>query len=215
MSCRCRALLANALAHEALFDEGVEAARNACVAGATLAAAAITASAWYDNPLTGTSALLDCLAKLDELPLSLEAWQQAFSPSTHPETQDESFSPGFGFVSEEQGACLLSAARRLAECPEAERLRFYLARSCELGFDKALNAAGLAALVYSDHAVSADDAEREFLLSRVDVAIREAAGARSRGLAHFPFFSEAYVYEGTSPKARSRDLSDAMRRVGL
>jgi hypothetical protein len=215
MSCHCRAHLANALANEALFDEGVEAARNACVAGATLAAASITASAWYDNPLTGTRALLDCLAKLDELPLSLEAWQRAFAPRTHPETQDDSFSPGFGFVSEEQGACLLSAACRLADCPEAERLRFYLSHSGGLGFDEALNAAGLAAFVYSDHAVSADDAEREFLLSRVDVAIREAARARSRGIAHFPFFSEAYIYEGTSPKARSHDLSEAMRKVGL
>lgn len=214
MSCECRALLASELAGEALFDQGVEAARNACVAGATLAAAAITASAWYDNPLTGTRALLDCMAKLDEAPLSLEAWQRAFAPGVHPETHDECFSPGFGFVSEEQADCLLRAARRLAGCPRAERLRFYVAHCSELGLG-ALNAAGLTGLVFSDHAVSLDDAEREFLLCRVDVAMQQAARARSNGLARFPFFSEAYVYEGSSPEPRSRSLSAAMRRVGL
>ncbi|HET9929830.1 MAG TPA: hypothetical protein VFQ35_04050 [Polyangiaceae bacterium] len=213
MSCVCRAALANELAAEALFDEGVEAARNACVAGATLAAAAITASAWYDNPLTGARALRDCLEKLGALPLSVDAWRAAFAPGVHPETGD-AFAPGFGYVEPRQESWLLASASRLAECPRAEKLRFYLSH-CHPMPSSRLNVAGLAALVYCDHGLSLDDAEREFLLCRVDVALREAARARTLGIARFPFFSDAYFYEGASPPARTRSLSEAMRRVGL
>lgn len=215
MSCACRIELAAELGADALFDEGVEAARNACVAGATLAAAAITASAWYDNPLSGAPALRECMARLGSNPLEVTAWQRSFAPSVHPETHDAGFAPGFGFVSEPQAERVLAAARRLAACPRAERLRFYLTHAAALADAGALNPAGLAALVFCDHALSSDDAEGEYLLCRVGVALREAARARRRGLAHFPFFSEAYCYEGSAPRAQRRNLRDAMQRVGL
>ena len=215
MSCQCYAQLANELAQEELFDAGVEAARNACVAGATLAAAAITASAWYDNPLTGARAVLECMARLRDVGTDLDAWLRAFAPGSHPETADE-WSPGFGFVDPAPARVLVTSAARLSACPLAAKLRFFLADADALTRQSgALNVAGLAALVFSDHDCANHEAERRFLLARVDVAMREAARARHFGIARFPFFTESYVYEGSSPPARRSNLAAAMRRVGL
>src|SRR3954467_10792363 len=81
------------LSNPGTFDEGVEAARNACVAGAPLAAAAITAAAWYDNPFTGPPALRAWRQRLGPLPLTLEAWLDALVPSIAAETDGACFSP--------------------------------------------------------------------------------------------------------------------------
>ncbi len=40
-------------------------------------------------------------------------------------------------------------------------------------------------------------------------------GARRRGVAAFPFFTEQYVYEGARPPPKTLDLEDLMRQVGL
>src|SRR5690348_16970803 len=102
--------LAAELARQALFDEGVEAARNACVAGAPTAAAVITAAAWYDNPLTGAPALLGCMALVSPLPLGdVTAWLDALRPAPHPTTGDPGFTPGFGFVSAAQAGAVVDA----------------------------------------------------------------------------------------------------------
>jgi hypothetical protein len=220
MKCACRHELARELGHEALFDEGVEAARNACVAGAPLASAAITASAWYDNPLTGAPALRECLRRLSDLPRTLGAFASAFRPRIHPKTEDADWSPGFGFVTAPQTSALLAASERLRVCVEAcvgpGWLAFFVAHSRAIeGACGPLNAAGLTALVFADHAGSADAAERTFLVARLDVALAEAALARAAGLARFPFFSKEHVFEGSSPAPRRFDLEALMQRVGL
>ncbi|HMA91428.1 MAG TPA: hypothetical protein VKP30_02035, partial [Polyangiaceae bacterium] len=51
-----------------LYDEGIEAARNACAGGASIASAAITAAAFYDSPLDGIHALRACMDSLQSLP---------------------------------------------------------------------------------------------------------------------------------------------------
>jgi hypothetical protein len=215
MSCSCCAELVAELGREELFDEGVEAARNACVAGAPLASAAITASAWYDNPLTGARAVLDCMAKLGALGESVDDWLAAFAPAPHPETCDE-WSPGFGFVSPCASELLSALACRLAACAHGNKLRSFQQYRQALGrVCGPLNPAGLAALVFADHGFSPDDAERRFLLARIDVAMHEAARARKLGVGRFPFFSESYVYEGATPPARKLDLSALMQKVLL
>jgi len=220
MNCACRLELMSELAHEALHDEGVEAARNACVAGAPLASAAITASAWYDNPLTGAPALRECLRRLNGLSRGAAAFAAAFVPATHPETSDPGWAPGFGFVTELQAATLLAAAERLRVSVEACKgpgmLGFFLAHAHDImATSGPLNAAGLTALVFADHAASSDAAERAFLLARLDVALDQAARARAAGLAQFPFFAKEYIFEGTSPPVRRFDLETLMQRVGL
>lgn len=208
------------MAQPDLFDEGVEAARNACVAGASLASAAIVASAWYDNPLTGVGALLDCLRLVRGLPHCVDSWRAALSPRPHPTTLDEDWVPGFGFSTASQAGTLLASARLIHDarhgCVGEDRLGFFLRYQAEIvPVSGALNATGLAALVFADHSTPADEAERAYLLTRVDVAVAEAARARAAGLASFPFFTNEYSYEGTYPPARPLDLEHLMREVGL
>ncbi|MGC4087088.1 MAG: hypothetical protein QM756_04130 [Polyangiaceae bacterium] len=216
MSCSCCARLHRELGAAELFDAGVEAARNACVAGASLASAAITASAWYDNPLCGAGALRECMQRLGALPLELSAWIEAFSPRVHPETSDPDWVPGFGFVSLPQRGSVLRAAERLRGCASGSRLGFFLEHQRAItALAGPLNGTGLAALVFSDHGLSLDDAERCFLLAHLDVALAQAASARRAGLAKFPFFTESYVYEGERPPLRQIDMQALMRQVGL
>src|SRR5512133_222966 len=168
--------LAHELSAVTLFDEGVEAARNACVAGASIAAAAITAAAWYDNPLTGVPALRDCMALLAALPLELEAWQTALAGRSHPETMDPNYTPGFGFVSELQAEAILESCKRLvAACgfrPEAAHSAYFLRHHQELfSTSGALNHVGLAALLFVDHHVGIEESERRFLVWRIEVAV--------------------------------------------
>ena len=108
-----RSLLASSLSDPALFDEGVEAARNACVAGASIAAAIMASAAWYSNPLTGAPALSACMQRLSDLAFDVEAWQQAFLPRPHPDTGDPDFSPGFGFVNATQASAIVDACTRI------------------------------------------------------------------------------------------------------
>jgi hypothetical protein len=220
------------LADDALFDEGVEAARNACVAGASIASAAITAAAWYDNPLTGAPAVVECMARLSGLPFEVDRWVEAVQPRPHPETSDPGFTPGFGFVGAEQAKAIIAACARLVQprvqasvqAPDegrggrsgAPRGAFFLEhRRAIEAVAGCLNQAGLAALVFLDSAVDRDEAERTFLVCRVETAIAEAQRARSRGLSAFPFFADKYVYEGPRPPERSLDLGALRRRLGL
>lgn len=84
-----------------------------------------------------------------------------------------------------------------------------------------LNHAGLCALVFADLGMSADAAERAYLIVRMDPALAAAQQARAAGLRQFPFFENSYVYEGSWPSPRSAseaaalDLSDLAREVGL
>jgi len=207
-----------ALADPALFDEGVEAARNACVAGASIAAAAITAAAWYDNPLTGLGALHPCMDLLAGLPASLAAWRDAFTPRAHGLVGD-AVAPGFGFVTPAHATAIAAAAHRLfadASAGGAWRGRFFVQhRDAITEVAGSLNAAGLAALGFVDHAIDREAAERSFLCARISTAIAEAQGARARGLARFPFFEDAYHYTGARPPPRAFDLAALRTRVGL
>lgn len=212
--------LARELAREALFDEGVEAARNACVAGASIAAATITAAAWYDNPLTGLPALRACLCLLAKLPCEVSAWRAALFPRVHPDTGDADFSPGFGYVGSSQGAAILDSCARILQiaggtlvCP---RMAFFLKHERELSATLGpLNHAGLAAITFADRKVAPDSAERIYLLFRTETAIIEAQRARDAGLASMPFFSEEYVYEGSRPPIRAIDSEALLKEVGL
>lgn len=212
--------LARELSTPLLFDEGVEAARNACVAGASIASAAITAAAWYDNPLTGVPALRECMANLGQLPFELEAWRHALTGRVHPETMDPDYTPGFGFVSDHQAQAILESCSRLVAAsglrPEVARSAFFLQHHEELRPTSGrLNHAGLTALYLMDHGVDVQKAERWFLVWRIEVAIAQAQLARQRGAKEFPFFSERYVYEGSSPPVRTFDVDELMRQVGL
>lgn len=215
-------LLEQAVHEEVLWDEGVEAARNACVAGAPLAAAAITAAAWYDNPLTGSRALLSALARLEALPAKLDAWLAALAPAQHPETGDPEFVPGFGFVGERAAAHVQQLAARLHQVSAGERLGFYLAQQPALTRRAgALNFTGLCALAFADAGFDADQAERTYLLLRLAPALVAAQRARRAGLASFPFFENDYTYEGGWPTTEATEpcsegrLEALKKAVGL
>jgi hypothetical protein len=216
-----RRSLAALLAKPALYDEGVEAARNACVAGASIASAVITAAAWYDNPLTGIGALREAMVRLSSFraPFEVDRWVSVLGRATHPATGDEYVSPGFGFVTVAQARSVLALARRIASSRhdgELPHTTFFLSNRRKIvAATGALNATGLAALLCRDHEVSFDEAERSFLLWRLAPAIVEAQRARERGLANFPFFTEQYVYEGARPKPQPLDLAALMKEVGL
>jgi hypothetical protein len=197
----------------------VEAARNACIAGASLASAAVTAAAWYDNPLTGAGALTACMRLLGELPLEISAWRQALEPRVHPEA-GERLTPGFGWVKPEQSRTLVALLERFAEEAEeplaSARTRFFLEAATVLGtLTSSLNHAGFAAFVCIDQGVPPSTAERAFLVTRIDTAMAEADRARELGLAGFPFFSSEYHYDGAVPEHRSYDLSALREAVGI
>ena len=209
------------LAERASFDEGVEAARNACAAGASVAAGAIVAAAYYDNPLTGLGALRELMARLSDAPNELAAWRRALSRGRHCETDDADFTPGFGFVSAARAERTLDACRRLAERANAgSRCRFMAEHHASLSeVAGPLNETGLAALAYLDAGLDLDGAERRWLAFKLAVAIGEAQRARRAGIAAFPFSFGRYVYEGPEPAPMSRDsaldLPALKRQLGL
>jgi hypothetical protein len=208
--------LSQQLTQPECFDEGVEVARNACVAGASLAAAVISAGAYYDNPLCGVPALRACMKRLAALPLELAAWQQALAPAPDPEVGGVFFTPGFGFVAPGQNEVFYSLlAGHVARERAAARCRFVLEQRAALSLAGPLNAAGLCALVFLDHDVDPDAAERHFWSLKIDVALREALAARRAGVASIPFGGVRYVYEGELPAPRRRDRRELMRRLGL
>jgi hypothetical protein len=207
------------LAERASFDEGVEAARNACAAGASIAAGAIAAAAYYDNPLTGLGALRELMARLRDVPNELAAWRRALSRGRHPETDDADFTPGFGFVTAARAERTLEACRRLGELASpASRCRFMAEHHRPLSeVAGPLNTAGLAALVYLDAGLDIESAERRWLTCKLAVAIGEAQRARRAGVAAFPFSFGRYVYDGPEPTSLDMplDLPALERQLGL
>ncbi|HTV25023.1 MAG TPA: hypothetical protein VMG12_40295 [Polyangiaceae bacterium] len=211
-------LLETELSHPSSFDEGVEAARNACAAGASIAAAAIAAAAYYDNPLTGLGALRELMARLRDVPNELAPWSRALARAPHAETDDH-FTPGFGFVTPERAERTLAACRRLVELAgarSAPRCDFLLEHQrCLAELAGPLNETGLAALAYLDAGVDSESAERRWLEARLSVAIAEAQRARRAGVAAFPFAFGRYVYDGPSPAPVPLDLQGLKRKLGL
>jgi hypothetical protein len=208
------------------FDEGVEAARNACVCGASLAAAAITAAAYYDNPITGLPALRECMQRLAALPLApapqaLDAWRAALRPHVLAPSGNQAFTPGFGHATPPQAAEALAGCRRLAAGAAeagtpAARCAFVAEWHAELSaVSGPLNATGLAALALLDAAVDLDAAERLYLSWRIAAVLPEAQRARRAGVGAFPFLSEGYVYEGALPAPRAFDYEQLLARVGI
>jgi hypothetical protein len=213
-------LLEAELADPASFDEGVETARNACAAGASIAAGAIAAAAYYDNPITGIGALRALMCCLGGVPDELEAWQRALSPRHHPETDDANFTPGFGFVPAARAERTLLACRRLgalAAGRAAPRCRFLSTHHEALPvLAGPLNETGLAALTYLDAGLDVESAERRWLTCKLSIAIGEAQRARRAGIAAFPFSLGRYVYEGPrAPPPAPLDLEALKRQLGL
>jgi len=211
------AWLARELARAEAWDEGIEAARNACVAGASLAAGAIVAAAYYDNPLTGAPALRECIERVGPLPLTLETWREALAPRPHPAFDGHPVSPGFGFLGPgREGVFFAALSRWVERTPSAPRSRFLLAQRAALEpLTGALNAAGLAAFACLDCGLDGDAAERCFLLFKLESALDEAQKAQRAGLRAIPFNGIRYVYEGTLPAPRARDRQALLRRLGL
>ncbi|MEY2933267.1 MAG: hypothetical protein RL033_4016 [Pseudomonadota bacterium] len=219
MSSLCLALQAE-LARPGHFDEGVEAARNACVCGASLAAAAITAAAYYDNPITGLPALRACMERLAALPLessAVDVWRVALRPDVLAPGGTQPFTPGFGHATPPQAAEALAGCRRLAAAePTALRCAFVAELHAALSaIAGPLNATGLAALALLDAGVDLDAAERLYLSWRIAGTLAEAQRARSAGVGAFPFLSEGYVYEGALPAQRTFDYEELLTRVGI
>lgn len=205
------------LRQPASFDEGVEVARNACAAGASIAAGAIAAAAYYDNPLTGLGALCGLMSRLAGVGLELASWQRALARARHPETDDVDFTPGFGFVPPARAAQTLAACRRLAALGgPASRCRFLLDHHAPLEqVAGPLNDTGLAALAYLDAGVDVESAERRWLDCKLSVAVAEAQRARRAGVAAFPFSLGRYVYDGPRPSPASLDRRALERQLGL
>ena len=209
--------LARELSRAEAWDEGIEAARNACVAGASLAAGAIVAAAYYDNPLTGAPALRACLERVAPLPLALESWRDALAPRPHAAVDGQLVTPGFGFLGAGRDGVFFAALARWSERgSSAPRSRFLLAHRAALEpLTGALNAAGLAAFVCLDAGLDGDAAERGFLLCKLESALDEAQKAQRAGLRAIPFDGIRYVYEGAMPAPRVRDRQVLLRRLGL
>lgn len=208
------------LSDAVLYDEGIEAARNACAAGASIASAAITAAAFYDSPLVGIHALRECMHSLQTLPFELEAWVSEFQCRYDPITRQMGFASGFGYVDDEQAAFLVSVCERhYARRPrqtEFTRCSFFLEHQGVLASKCGpLNRVGLMALVSLDHAIDIEDAERYFMLWQLDSAIREAQRARQQGLAEFPFLSEYHQYEGPWPSQPQSAEGEYLVQLGL
>lgn len=209
------------LSRPRLFDEGIEAARNACVAGASIASAAIVAAAYYDSPLVGILALTQCMQRLAALGSDLDAWFEQFQAERDPETCHKRFAPGFGYVTNRQAAHIRRACQRCAETHAPARcsfstVEFYLrhvsalTRACG-----PLNIAGLMALVCTDQAIPEADAERYLMLWRIDTAIGQAQNARRAGLGVFPFLTEVHEYEGPWPAPLAPTRHDYLLEIGL
>jgi hypothetical protein len=208
------------LSHEALFDEGIEAARNACVAGASIAAAAIVAAAYSDSQLVGLPALRECFQKFESLPINVDAWCSAFQYYRDAISLEPVFAPGFGLVTAQQSAFILSACQRLsvrmARATVGTRTAYYLEHHSQMTSQcGALNRIGLMSLVCIDQHVSIDDAERMFMVLRIKSAISEAQKARHDGLAQFPFLSEQFQYEGRWPTQQTELIGDYLHQIGL
>jgi hypothetical protein len=208
------------------FDEGVEAARNACVCGASLAAAAITAAAYYDNPITGLPALRACMLRLDGLPLGppaqvLDAWRVALQPHVLAPCGTRPFTPGFGHATARQAEEALAGCQRLAALHGPALVtpaRCAFVAECHAALSAVagpLNATGLAALALLDAGVDLDCAERLYLSWRIAATLGEAQRARRAGVGAFPFLSEGYVYEGALPAQRAFDYQQLLARVGI
>jgi hypothetical protein len=212
--------LATIMCDPVLHDEGVEACRNACVGGASIAAAAITMAAYCENPFTGLPALRECLKRLGALPLDLGVWCAELG-KRHPDVAHEAdFPPGFGYVGARQARHLRAASLRMAaHCqrePPAQRTKFYVQHRQALNNVLGpLNLAGLSALAFVDHGVAVEEAERCFLLWRMSPALKEAQLARKVGVGRFPFASERFEYEGTWPEQRRLDLVALEKEIGL
>jgi hypothetical protein len=214
------ARLERELLHEILFDEGIEAARNACVAGASIAAAAIVAAAYSDSPLVGLPALRDCMRQVEALPFTIDAWRTAFKCHRDTDSQEIIFAPGFGHVTEQQAAFLLSAGQRLSARMSrpnvGSRTAFYLNHHTQITSEcGALNRVGLMSLVCVDQQISYDDAEYMFVVLRIKNAISEAQKVRHDGLDQFPFLSEQFHYEGQWPMQQTVFADDYVHQIGL
>lgn len=207
------------LSQPATFDEGIEAARNACAAGASIAAAAIAAAAYYDNPLTGLGALRNLMGRLRDVPNELAPWRQALSRGRHPEVDDVDFTPGFGFVTPARAEGALTACRRLvtlAGARSASRCDFLLEHQRPVAeVAGAINETGVAALAYLDAGIDVDSAERRWLGCKLGVALAEAQRARRAGVAAFPFSFGRYVYDGPRPAPTTLDRLALERQLGL
>jgi hypothetical protein len=206
------------LARPALFDEGVEAARNACVAGASIAAAAITAAAYYDSPLVGIGSLRACMSRLAAVPCELPSWRAALAPGPADHGCDGPFTPGFGFVGATQAQAVLDACLRLAALGggPAGHCAFFTQHQAELtAWAGPLNPSGLAALAFVGAELDLESAERAYLCWRIETATAEAQRARRAGVAAFPFLSDSYVYEGTLPPERTLDLASLLEQAGI
>jgi hypothetical protein len=129
---------------------------------------------------------------------------------------------GFGYLGEASAAHVLASGVALAPQLAGTRLRFLLEHERAIRARAgALNVAGLCALVFADAGVEADAAERLYLLLRLGPALAEAQRAKRAGLAAFPFFENAYAYEGEWPAAPASEpcsearLSQLKRAVGI
>jgi hypothetical protein len=209
-----------ALAHQQLFDEGIEAARNACVGGASIAAAATVAAAYCDSPLVGAPALRDCMQRLDAMPMVVEDWVAAFRCHPQAGTGKPIYAAGFGYASADQAALLRRICRRLLHQQQrtgsGARSVFYLQHHSLLTEHCGpLNRVGLMALVFVDQGCTLDDAERHFTVWNIERAIVEAQKTRRAGLSQFPFLSEIHRYEGPWPDCASASTNDYLRMIGL
>jgi len=207
------------LARPELFDEGVEAARNACVAGASIAAAAITAAAYYDSPLVGIGSLRACMSRLAGVPCELADWRAALQPGPPEHGSDRPFTPGFGFLSAAQAEAVLDACRRLSATGSggpAIHCAFFWRHHAELtALAGPLNPSGLAALVFVAAELDPEIAERDYMCWKIETATAQAQQARRAGLAAFPFLSDRYVYEGPLPPERTLDLESLLEQAGI
>jgi hypothetical protein len=214
-----REQLKTELGRPELFDEGIEAARNACVAGASIAAAAITAAAYYDSPLVGIGSLRACMSRLSGVPLELESWRAALQPGPADQCGDRPFTPGFGFLSAAQAETVQQACRRLSASGNAGpalHCAFFRQHHAELtALAGPLNPSGLAALVFVGAELDLESAEREFMCWKIETATAEAQKTRRAGVAAFPFLTEHYLYEGPLPPERTLDLGSLLEQAGI
>ena len=152
-----------------------------------------------------------------DLPYELPAWLRALTPAPHPETGDPDFVPGFGFVQPVAVDALHGIAARMLSTHALPRLAFLRQHHARLaehaGFP---NVAGLCALIFLDRKLSHDDAERTFLMLRLEPALAAAQRARAAGLAAFPSFQDRHVYEGSWPAPHAApDYAIMKKEVGL